>query len=382
VDSLTVRRLNPMTSSSPAVGPKIGASLPALVALGPCSRSNEPDPTRSGNGFRTHFADDLAALASVGVTDLRLGFDWSRLEPRAGGLDGQWVEWYSDVITAAAMNDVRIWAVLLERAIPAWFDDEGGFLDTKAAGRRWPLFVEKVAEAFGDRVSGWFPIEDPIGFAARTEADDARRHGELVETLAVAWRDAWRILHGGPPIATSLTIRHVRPDDASPIAVERAQREDHLRFRTFLHGLRDGTVVVPGRADRQLADLAGAVDVIGIKMRSDLGADSTIDDESLRRWQERAQTLIHRVVDDGPDRPLAVIQRVNRRSTIETSRDAEVLTEAFVRAVDASRSDGVAIDAVFVEPGISTDRDSSSHALLDWNRRPTTVMEAWHRRQR
>ena len=361
---------------------KFGASLPALVALGSSSQSNDPDPTRTGNGFHSQFPDDIATLSSLGVTDLRLGFDWARLEPRPGGLDGQWVEWYSDVITAASMNGVRVWAILLERTTPAWFDDEGGFRDTKAAGRRWPLFVEQIAEVFGDRVGGWFPIEDPIGFAARTEADDARRHGELIDTLVVAWRDAWRILHGGPPIATSLTVRHVRPNDASPVELERARREDHLRFTTFLHGLRDGTVVIPGRADRQLADLAGAVDVIGVKMRSDLGDDLTIDDETLRRWQERAQTLTHRVVDDGPGRPLCVIQRANRRSTIETSRDAEVLTEAFVRAVDASRSEGIAIDSVFVEPGISADRDSSTHALLEWDRRPTTVADAWQRRQR
>jgi len=360
----------------------LGASLPAVVALGPSSQSNDPDPSHTGHGFHSQFPDDIATLSSLGITDLRLGFDWARLEPRHGGLDGPWVEWYSDVITAASTHGIRVWAVLLERTTPAWFDDEGGFRDTRVAGRRWPLFVEKVAETFGDRIHGWFPIEDPIGFAARTEADDARRHGELIDTLVVAWRDAWRILHGGPPIATSLTIRHVRPDEMSPIALERAQRENHLRFTTFLRGLRDGTVVIPGRADRQLADLAGAVDVIGIKMRTDLGEDLTIDDESLRRWQERAQTLIHRVVDEGPDRSLSVVQRVNRRSTIETSRDAEVLTEAFVRAIDASLSDGIAIDSVFVEPAIAADRDSSAHALLDWDRRPTTVIDAWHRRQR
>lgn len=358
---------------------KFAASLPALVSLGPSSLSNDPDPSRNGNGFHSQFPDDIATLASVGVTDLRVGFDWARLEPRPGGLDGQWVEWYSDVITAASMNGVRIWAILLERTIPTWFDDEGGFLDTKAASRRWPLFVEQIAEVFGDRVDGWFPIEDPIGFAARTEAEDARRHGELIDTLVVAWRDAWRILHGGPPIAKSLTVRHVRPDHTSPDASERARREDHLRFTTFLRGLRDGNVVIPGRADRQLADLAGAVDVIGIKMRSDLGDDSTIDDESLRRWQERAQTLIHRVVDDGPDRPLTIIHRANRRTTTETSRDVEVLSEAFIRAVDSCRRDGIAIDSVFVEPGIAADRESSSHALLDWDRRPTTVAEAWQR---
>ncbi len=356
-----------------------GASLPTLVALGPSDRSDNPDLARTGNGFQHHAADDVALLAAHGVTDVRLGFDWARLEPRPGDLDGRWVEWYSDVITAASSSGVRIWACLLERTIPSWFDDAGGFFDPKAAGRHWPRFVEQVADVFGDRVGGWFPIDDPIGYAARTGTDDGRRHGELIDTLVVAWRDAWRILQGGPPVATSLTVRHVRSDDSSPDAGERARREDHLRFTTFLRGLRDGTVVIPGRADRTLADLAGAADVIGIKIRTDLADDVTIDDESLRRWQERSQMLIQRVVDAGLQRPLAIIQRVNRRGTTETARDAEVLSEAFIRSVDACRADGAPIGVVFVEPGIAADRESSAHALIDWDRHPTAVAGAWQR---
>lgn len=361
---------------------KFGASLPSSVALGPSSQSNEPDPTRSGNGFHTQFGDDLSTLASLGVTEFRLGFDWARLEPRPGDLDGQWVEWYRDVIAAASSQGVGVWASLLERTVPAWFDDEGSFRDVKSAGRYWPRFVERVADEFGDRVTGWFPIDDPIGFAARTEPDDARKHGEIVDTLVVAWRDAWRILRGGPPVATSLTVRHVRPDSASPIANELALRESHLRFTTFLRGLRDGTLVIPGRADRDVADLAGAVDVIGIKMRSDLGEDATIDDASLRRWQERSQTSIHRVAEEGPDRPISIVQRVNRRSMTENARDAEVLTEAFIRSIDSSLDDGIDIATVFVEPGIASDRQTAAHALVDWDRRATTVCEAWQRHLR
>lgn len=356
---------------------KIGASMPALVALGPADRSDKPDPTRTGNGFHAHFADDIALLAAAGVTDLRLGFDWARLEPRPGDFDGQWVEWYADVISAA--SGMRVWATLLERTIPTWFDDAGGFLDARTAGRHWPRFVEQVADVFGDRVHGWFPIDDPIGYAARVGTDDARRHGEMIDTLVVAWRDAWRILHGSSPVATSLTVRHVRPDDATPESSERARREDHLRFETFLRGLRDGTVVIPGRADRTLADLAGAVDVIGIKIRPDLADDTSIDDESLRRWQERSQMLIHRVADFGLQRPLAVIQRANRRTTTETARDAEVLSEALGRSIESCRADGVSIDAVFVEPGIAADRASTAHGLLDWDRRPTTIADTWQR---
>lgn len=357
----------------------LGASLPALSILGPAPRCDQPDPARTGNGFAHTFADDVQVLASLGVTDVRIGFDWARLQPRPNDLDGSSIEWYGDVLAAASSVGIGVWASLLERTIPTWFDDEGGFGDAKAAGRRWPRFVENVAEVFGDRLAGWFPMDDPIGYAARCEPDDARRHGEIVDTLIVGWRDAWRILRGGPPVAGSFGVRHVRPHGPAPDAIERSRREDHLRYRTFLRGLRDGTIVIPGRADRELADLAGAIDIVGAKVRSDLGDDVTIHDESLRRWDERLQTILHHVRDEAPDRPLIVTTCANRRRTVETDRDAEVLMEATLRAIDACSRGGMDIATVFVEPGIAIDAATSAHALIDDDRHVTLVGHACQR---
>jgi len=357
------------------------ASLPTLVALGPAPTCDQPDPTRTGNGFHTRFADDLVALRAAGITDLRLGVDWARLQPRSGmggDLNGEWLEFYSDVLTAAQRADVRVWVTLLERTVPQWFDDERGFTDPKTADRHWPRFVEAVAEALGDRVAGWFPIDDPIGYASRREPNDAAKHGELVDTMVVAWRNAWRVLAGGPPVATSLGIRMVRPVDDTVPAAQAARREEHLRFTTFLRGLRDGNVVNPGRADRELADLAGAVNVIGVKIRADLATDTAIDDESLRRWQERATTLLHRVAEFGHDAPLVVSSfRASRTQRTENARDAEVLGEAFIRAVQAAAHDGIAITHVFGEPAVAATKSTQEAALLDWDRHPTPLGEAW-----
>jgi hypothetical protein len=172
----------------------------------------------------------------------------------------------------------------------------------------------------------------------------------MVDTMIVAWRDAWRILRGGPPVASSFGVRMVRAIDESQIAIDLAKREDHIRWKTFLRGIRDGNIVIPGRADRELADLAGSIDLVGITFRSDLGEDQAITDDSLRRWQERATMLIHRANNESPDRPIAISYRSARRDISETVSDAEVLTEAFERAVVASVSDGIDIQHVFTNP--------------------------------
>jgi len=357
-----------------------GATLTALAALGSSPTGNRPDGNRTANGFHTRFADDLEVLANHGVTDLRLGFDWSRLQPRAAmgsSLDGQWTEWYRDVLRAASLRDVRVWATLLESTIPRWFDDERGFLDARGSGRHWPRFVEGTAECFGDLVAGWFPIDDPLAVAGRTEPNDPRRHGEVVDTLAVAWRDAWRVLRGGPPVATSLGVRMVRPVDATVPAAQAARREDHLRWTTFTRALRDGVLSIPGQADRVIDDLAGASDIVGVRIRVDMGDDARLDDESLRRWQERATTMLHRLAETTPDRPLAVSSfAAARRGVRETAADAELFTESFGRAVDSAIGDGIDLRHRFMDPAIAVDSRHVS-GLLDWNRAPTPAGVAW-----
>ncbi len=283
----------------------VGAVLPVWATLGFAATSDRPG-VAIGNGFEQRFDEDLAVLVEQGVTDVRLTIDWARLQPRQGRLDGRWVEWYRDVLRSADARGLRVWATLFERAVPAWFDDEGGFTDAATAGRWWPRFVEAVADELGDGIAGWFPIDDPIGAAARAVPDDSRRHGECVDTFVVAHRDAWRILRGGPPVATALRVGVVRPADATVPAAEAARREDHLRWRTFLQGLRDGVVRVPGRAERELTDLQGACDLVGICMRADLGDDHRADDAALARWTERAGTLLRRTAEEGPDRPIVV----------------------------------------------------------------------------
>lgn len=367
-----------MTAPSPHLRSlSLGVSLPINGILGPASNSNRADSSRVGNGFHTRSIDDVALLAHHGITDIRIGFDWSRLQPRPGSLDGSWAEWYGDVITAAHHHGIRLWATLLERSIPQWFDDEGGFNDTKTAGRFWPRYVETMADTFGDQLDGWFPIDDPLGFTDLYARDSGRQHGELLHTMVEAWRDAWRILRGGPPVAGSFTVGHITPINESPDAADEARRRDHLVWRTFLRGLRDGTVVIPGRADCELADLAGAIDVLGIRIRTDLGADHSLDDDSLRRWNERAQMSLHRVVNEGPNLPIAVTYTPSRPSWSETERDGEVITETFGRALWAGIDDGLPITTVFFEPGIAPTKNPRSETLLNWDRQITLSGTAW-----
>ncbi len=236
-------------------------------------------------------ADDLAFAAGVGIRAVRLDVPWALAQPRAGALDGDAVEGLLEAIEIATGAGLQPWLRLLQPRVPQWFDNDGGFTDTRTAGHWWPRWVETAADAFGAVAAGWVPFEAPFAMARRLAPDDPRRHGELVDTLVTSWRDAWRILRGGPPVMASIDVAVVRPADDSQAALDMANRIDQLRWGVWLGGLEHGTVSIPGRADRDVTDLAGACDIVGLAVRGDV------------------ETVLYRAAEQGPPRPLAITFR-------------------------------------------------------------------------
>ncbi len=361
-----------MTIADDAAAPalRLGASLPTATILGEHEQSDQPPGT--GNEFATRYPEDLALLAELGVTDLRLGLDWTRLQPRPGALDDDWREWYQSVIAAAGAVGIGVWPVLLERSVPQWFDDDGGFTDARNAGRHWPRWVELTAEIFGEQVAGWFPLHDPFGVAARSAPDGSLRHLDALHQLLVCWRDAWRILRGGPPMATSLVVGEVRPSGEGPDARAVSRRVDHLRWTLWLRALRDGTVAIPTRPERQIDDLAGSLDLLGICLATDLGDQAERpSDSGLNRWHDISGWILRRTAEDGPDRPLAVTYRAK----LPDDDDRRLVTSAFADTVHEARRDGIPISTIFWEPAL--DGPTTKTAPIDRDRQPKSSAEVW-----
>jgi hypothetical protein len=327
--------------------------------------------------------DDLDLLADHGLQALRVTLDWGRMQPREGSLDGDAVEEARAFIEQARSLGIEVWVTLLERDVPHWFDNERGFADDATAGRWWPRWVEAAADAVGDVVSGWHPIDDPLRCADRTArrgdgSVDPVRHGEVLDTLVVAWRDAWRILRGGPPVATALRVGTVRPVDHTVSAAEEARRRDHLMWTLWLRGLRDGSVVIPGRADRELADLAGAADFVGVGVslsRHDL-SQGRVTDDALGALADRVGHQLRRAAEAGPSRPLQVssasfpaIDLGDRGQLLRAVRDA----------IDDAARDGVPIQAAFAEPAVDALPlgDTPQAGLFTRDRDPTPALDAW-----
>ena len=79
---------------------RLGGVISAIDAFGPAPRSDWRGKQVEANDFHHRYPEDLALLAELGVTVVRLGFDWARLQPAPGAIDDDWREWYEHVLEA------------------------------------------------------------------------------------------------------------------------------------------------------------------------------------------------------------------------------------------------------------------------------------------
>ena len=289
--------------------------MPVAATLGH-AESSTLGPT-AGNGFYKRWPDDLALLSDLGVTDVRITFDWARLQPKPGEFSGDWSERYESIVGAAEAIGIRVWATLHDEGIPRWFDNEGGLGDAEATQRWWPRWVERIADRFGDHVFGWIPF-------AVMPAD----------VPAQAWSDTWGILGGGDaPVSTSLQAR-------------------------------DGF-------DR-VASLREEASVIGVALETLIDDQHVPSDDELRTASERWEQALHDAAEaaDGP--PLVVSQFTPHH--VDPTVGGRIV-ERFVEVVDAAIDDGVELTTCFLDPGIAG--PEFPLGLIDRDRSPQPAGEAY-----
>src|SRR5688572_29881356 len=86
---------------------------------------------------RMRIVEDLSLLRELGVGQVRVGVDWAWTQPAPGTWNGDSIELYSGIGRDAAALGLDLQFTLLERDVPRWFDNDGGFGDARWALHWW-----------------------------------------------------------------------------------------------------------------------------------------------------------------------------------------------------------------------------------------------------
>jgi beta-glucosidase len=217
-------------------------------------------------------------------------------------------------------------------------------------------------------VAGWFPIISPFSYARLGYLTgerppgyhDPETHAKVVSGLWLAWRDAWRILRGGPPVATALDLAPVYVADTTVVARQAARRYDDATFAVAVSALRDGLLRVPGRAETEVPDLQNAFDVAGLTYAGAVAVDgderfSSYPRDATQPWLEGLGIVVRRVAEELPGRPLAI-------AGLPAPSDADERVEFVAAAaaqLDDARADGVDVSLLVLDT-------ASAYAEVSW----------------
>ena len=330
-------------------------------------RDGRAPASGDGNGFATNAGGDAALLVAHGLTHLRLTVEWARLEPAAGRVDGDAVEHYRRLLEDVVAAGAHPWVTLHHTSLPGWFaDDEGGFSDKRARGYLWARHVDRCAELFDDLVTGWCPIDDPIGWALRGHLLGTRPPGRVdvaathdaVEGAVEAAHVAARLLGSGrTPVMAVLGLPTIHP--LAPEARAAAQVWERVIWDAWLDALCDGEWGLPWRGARSRPDMVDDFDLLGIVAAPPVGitpADgfspyptaARVDGSGFAPNPEELGVTLRRVAER-TTRPLVVAA-----DGVGTDDDdwRDQLLRATVRQLELARADGVDLRGYFHDTGI------------------------------
>ncbi len=338
------------------------------------SRGKAPR-SESGAGFANEYTNDLGLAANIGLTDFRLTLEWARIEPKPGVIDLGVIDHYREILTTAKTVGLSSWATMHSTSLPGWFSkDERGFQDSTSRSRYWARHVDRTAEQFEDLVSGWAPIEDPIGWALRGFLLGTRPPGhtrveltrEAIKGIVEATFEAWRLLGSGrQPVMAVLGLPSVMPIDEG--ARPAARLWESVLWDTWLKALGDGEFVLPWETPVERPEIEGLVDIIGIVADHPIGINSQgefrrypsqgrIDGSGFCPLPEELGMTIRRVNNSLPAQDLVVAS-----TGVATDDDdwRDELLNATINQVEWAITDGIPLRGLFYDSWIDG---------YEWNR--------------
>ena len=120
-------------------------------------------PCGDAAGSWQRYESDAVLARLAGANAFRFSISWSRVEPRRGHFDLNALERYSRFVDALVALKIEPVVTLFHYTHPTWFHEKTPWTST-ASAMAFGRFAGRVADALGDRVKFWIPLNEPLVF--------------------------------------------------------------------------------------------------------------------------------------------------------------------------------------------------------------------------
>ena len=233
--------------------------------------------------------DDVALIASLGLSAYRFSISWPRVVPGgAGAVNGAGLDFYDRLVDQLLSRGITPMPTLYHWDLPQSLEDRGGWVNRDTAFA-FADYADAVVSRLGDRVATWTTLNEP--FVAANHGYVTGEHAPGRKSLADGFAAAHHLLlaHGlagqriraGAPradLAIVLNFTPTEPASDSDDDVRETAIVEDLENRWFADALTGrgypaGTADALGWdqnevADGDLALIAQPIDLLGVNFYS------------------------------------------------------------------------------------------------------------------
>src|SRR6516165_8924183 len=107
------------------------------------------------------YREDVALLASLGLSSYRFSISWPRIQPGGrGAVNQRGLDYYRALLDELGEHGIAATATLYHWDLPQELQDEGGWAIRDTA-ERFAEYAALAADALGDRVARWITLNEP-----------------------------------------------------------------------------------------------------------------------------------------------------------------------------------------------------------------------------
>ncbi|MCX4091695.1 glycoside hydrolase family 1 protein [Nocardia sp. alder85J] len=121
------------------------------------------EPYRDSVDFYTHYEDDIALAAGLGVGVYRFSVEWARVQPHPDGWDEAGFAFYDRVLATLARHGIRPMITLDHWVYPGWVADRGGWAGAGMLDA-WLANARTVIDRYAGHDPLWVTVNEPTAY--------------------------------------------------------------------------------------------------------------------------------------------------------------------------------------------------------------------------